>query len=297
LHLSKMRDRREESLWGVAFLAPGLFFFVAFLLFPIFYGLFVSFFRWDLINPMQYVAFGNYYRFVLEDPKTGRIAVNTLVFLVEVVPLSVFLPLIIAVLLSRTGGLKTVYQPIYFLPLISSNVAVALVWRWIFSKNFGLLNSILLHVSQKRIDWLGDQHFALACISLIVVWKTLPLNIILMIAAVRDTPRELYESATLDGCGELPTFRYITFPMVSSTTFFVLVLTLITCFFNGFDIIRVLTQGGPIDSTNIYVYYLYENAFLNQRMGYASAISFIFFIFILIVTLLQFRLQRRWVHY
>jgi ABC-type sugar transport system permease subunit len=114
---------------------------------------------------------------------------------------------------------------------------------------------------------------------------------------VRDVPQELYESARLDGCNDFKLFKHITFPLVSPATFFVFILTLVTCFFNGFDIIKVLTQGDPIDSTNIYVYYLYESAFLNQRMGYGSAISFIFFIFILIFTLLQFRLQKRWVHY
>jgi multiple sugar transport system permease protein len=246
---------------------------------------------------MRFVGFLNYIKLFSTDPKMGQVALNTFIFLIEVVPASVIIPLIIAVLLSKTRIFKKLLQSIYFLPLISSNVAIALVWRWIFSKNYGLVNAIISFATEENIYWLGDTRFALLVISIIVIWKTIPLNIILLIAAVRDIPKEYYESAELDGCNEFDLFRHITFPMVSPTTFFVLILTLITCFFNGFDIIKVLTQGDPIDSTNIYVYYLYESAFLNQKMGYGSAISFVFFIFILIFTIIQFRLQRRWVHY
>ena len=176
-------------------------------------------------------------------------------------------------------------------------MAIALVWRWIFSTKYGFVNAILDFILKDNINWLGDPRFALLSISIIVIWKTIPLNIILYIAAVRNIPQELYESARLDGASEFKLFRYITIPSVSPTTFFVLILTIVSSFFNGFDVIRVLTQGGPVDSTNIYVNYLYEKAFLDQRFGYGNTISFVFFIFILIFTIWQFRLQRRWVYY
>lgn len=292
-----MKRSTNEALWGVAFLTPGFLAFVVFLLVPIIFSLYISFFRWDLISPMRFVGLANYVRFFSGDQETTRVFVSTIGFLVQVVPLSVFLPLIIAVFLTDIPHFRQSFQTVYFLPLISSNIAIALVWRWIFSRSYGLLNAILSVVTEENINWLGDAATALPAVSTIVVWKTIPLNIILYLAAVRDVPRELYESAKLDGCNDWQLFRRITFPMVSPVTFFVFVLTLVTSTFNGFDVVRVLTQGGPVDATNIYVHYLYESAFLNQRMGYGGAISFIFFLIIFGFTLIQFRLQRRWVHY
>lgn len=295
----KINLEKNEYIWSGLFLAPGFLFFLIFLLIPIFFSLYVSFFKWDLLTPMKFIGFNNYINLFCNDPKVRQVVLNTFIFLIEVVPISVFLPLIIAVLLSKVGLLKNFFQSVYFLPLISSNVAIALVWRWIFSKNYGLVNALISFITKENINiyWLGDTKYALTIISIIVIWKTIPLNVILFIAAVRDIPQELYESARLDGCSEFNLFKYITFPMASPTTFFVLILTLTTCFFNAFDIIKVLTQGDPIDATNIYVYYLYESAFLNQKMGYGSAISFVFFIFILFFTIFQFRLQKRWVYY
>lgn len=292
-----MTRTRSEAWWGAVFIAPGLIMFIVFLLGPILFSLYASFFRWDLISPMRYTGLANYARFFSGDQETSRVFESTVVFLVEVVPISVFLPLFIAVLLTDVRKLRAPFQTIYFLPLISSNVAIALVWRWIFSKSYGLLNALLQFGLTENIYWLGDTRFALSAISTIVIWKTIPLNIILYLAAVRDVPRELYESARIDGCGEPRLFWYITFPMVSPVTFFVFVLTLVTSTFNGFDVVKVLTQGGPVDSTNIYVYYLYEQAFRNMRMGYGSAISFVFFLFLFGFTLVQFWLQKRWVHY
>ena len=292
-----LSSRKREYLWSLIFHSPGFIFFTIFLLTPILFSLYLSFFRWDVIRPMKFIGLSNFIKIFTKDPKMGQVTLNTFIYILEVVPASVFIPLIIAVLLTKIKVLRGFYQSIYFLPLISSTVAVALVWRWIYSKDYGLLNSILSFALKENINWLRDTRFTLLAISIIVFWKTIPINIILFLAAVRDVPKEFYEAGKIDGCREIGLFKYVTWPLVSPTIFFVLILTIITSFFNGFDVVKVLTQGGPLDTTNIYVYYLYDRAFTNFQMGYASAMSFIFFIAILIFTYIQFVLQRRWVHY
>lgn len=297
LKRKKSIEKRNEVLWSVIFHSPGFIFFSIFLLIPILFVIYLSFFKWNITQPMRFVGISNYIKFFSKDPKVGKVTLNSFVFLLETVPAAIIIPLILSILLDKIRIGKGFFHTIYFLPLVSSAVAIALVWRWVFSTEYGVLNYILGFVLKEKISWLQDQRFALFSISLILVWKTIPINTILFLSAVKNVPPQLYESAKLDGCKEWKLFRYITVPMVSPTIFFLVILTTITSFFNGFDLVKVLTQGGPLDSTNIFVYYSYQKAFSTLQFGYASTISVIFFLFILIITFIQFVLQKKWVHY
>lgn len=293
----RLNTIKKEYLWSVLFQAPAFIFFTIFLLGPIFFSIFLSFFKWDVIKPMKFYGISNYVKFFVTDPRMGKVILNTIIFIFEVVPASIIIPLILAILLTKIRVARSFFQAIYFLPLVSSTVAISLVWRWVYSTEYGILNSILSIFTDQKISWLRDSRFALLAISIIVIWKTIPINTILFIAAVRNVPSDLHEAARIDGCREIGLFKYVTFPLVTPTIFFVMILTMITSFFNGFDVIKVLTRGGPLDATNIYVYYLYEKAFSNFQFGYASAISVIFFLIILAFTYIQFILQKKWVNY
>ena len=289
-------SRRKEYLWSILFHGPGFVFFTIFFLAPILFSIFISFFKWRVISPMRFAGLANYIK-IFSDPKIGQVSTNTIIFVLEVLIFSVVISLLIAILLSKIKISKSFFQSIYFLPLISSGVSVALMWRWIYSEEYGILNVLLKFFIKENIAWLNDSRFALTSIAIILIWKIIPLNVILFTAAVKNVPASLYEAAKIDGCREIGLFWYVTLPMISPTLFFVIILTLINSFFAGFDLVKVLTQGGPLNSTNTYAYYLYEVAFNNFQFGYASSIAFMFFAVILIITYVQFVLQKKWVHY
>ena len=284
--------KKEELFWGIVFVSPGFIFFIIFMLFPIILGFVLSFFRWDVIRPIRFVGLSNFIKMFTEDPKMGQVATSTLIYIVEVIPASVIISLVFAILLTKIKKFRGFFQSIYFLPLIASTVAISLVWRYVYSANFGLLNSLLRFFLDENIDWLRDPRFALSAISIIMIWKNISFNIILFLAAVRNVPDQLYEAARIDGCRELGLFKYITIAQIKPTIVLVTILTIVTSFYNGFDIVRVLTKGGPLYKTSIYVYYIFEQGFDKLKIGYSSAISFIFFIIIAVFTIIQLQTQR-----
>jgi len=287
-----LSQKNEELFWGIAFSAPGLIFFTIFMLVPIIMGFVLSFYRWDVIRPMRFIGFDNFVKIFTGDPKMGQVAISTVLYTLEVIPASVIISLIFAILLTKIVRFRSFFQSIYFLPLVASTVAISLVWRYVYSANFGLLNSMLRFFLDENIDWLQNPRFALLAVSVIMIWKNIAFNIILFLAAVRNVPDHLYEAARIDGCRELGLFKYITIPAIKPTIVLVTILTVVTSFYNGFDVVRVLTQGGPLYKTSIYVYYMFEQGFDKLKIGYSSAISFIFFIVIAIFTVIQLQFQR-----
>jgi multiple sugar transport system permease protein len=290
---------RTEWLWALFFLGPNLLLFLTFTLFPIVFGFGASFFDWNMIEPPVFIGGKNYAKFFFGDPLTYKVLGNSLYFVAGALPISVLVPLVVATLLN--SGLRGMrfFRSVYFLPLVTSAVATATVFKWMYGKQFGPLNQFVSVFGIPRQDWLFDEHLVIPALILTAIWHRVPLNIIFYLAALQGVPRSLYEAAKIDGAGPWQQFRYVTWPMVTPTTFFVLIITAISLLIGSFDMVHVMTagQGGPLDASNILVFNIWRTAFLYFQMGYASAMAYVLFLVVLVFTTVQWVLQRRWVHY
>lgn len=286
----------RSALWGYFFLLPNILGFLAFNLFPLLFAIGLSFTRWDLISKPAFVGLHNYQKLFLED-ESFRIAVkNTLIFTALSVPTSTVISLVLASALNQKIRGTTFYRTAYFLPVVSSTVAVALVWAWLFNPDFGLANHILLKLGLPKFKWLASSKTALLSIVLVSVWRAIGPSTVIFLAGLQGIPEELYDAGKIDGANACQLFRYITLPMLSPTTFFVIVVSIIGSF-QVFDLVYVMTGGGPGRATLVIVYYIYQHAFRWFRMGYAASIAFVLFTAIFALTLIQIRLSGRWVHY
>lgn len=286
----------RSALWGYLFLLPNILGFLAFNVFPVLFAIGMSFTRWDLISKPAFVGLGNYQRLFLED-ESFRIAVkNTLIFTGLSVPAVTIISLILANALNQKIRGTTFYRTAYFLPVVSSTVAVALVWAWFFNPDFGLANDILLKLGLPKFKWLASSATALPSIVMVSVWRGIGPSTVIFLAGLQGIPEELYDAGKIDGANSRQLFRYITLPMLSPTTFFVIVVSIIGSF-QVFDLVYIMTGGGPGRASLVIVYYIYQNAFRWFRMGYAASVAFVLFIVIFVLTLIQIRLSGRWVHY
>lgn len=256
----------------------------------------MSFSHWDMISPPQWAWFGNY-KDLWHSDLFWEVFRNTLYFILLAVPLSVVCSLALALLVNTSMRGITFFRTAYFLPVVSSMIAVALVWSWIFNPEYGLLNYLLrIAFGVHGPAWLEDTSYALPAMVIVTVWKGLGYSMVVFLAGLQNIPEDLYHAATIDGAGMWKRFRHITLPLLSPTTFFILVITLINSF-QVFEQTYVLTKGGPANSTLTLSYYIYQNAFQFFQMGKAAALSYVLFAVIFAVTLIQFRVQKRWVFY
>ena len=257
---------------------------------------FMSFTQWDVISSPEWVWLDNYVNLWHSD-LFWEVFGNTLYFILLAVPLSLVFSLALA-LVANTGlrGI-TFFRTAYFLPVVSSMIAVALVWSWIYNPEDGLLKYLLrLLFGVRGPAWLDSTAWALPAMVIVTVWKGLGYSMVIFLAGLQNIPQDLYHAATIDGAGVWKRFRHITLPMLSPTTFFVLVITLINSF-QVFEQTYVLTKGGPANATLTMSYYIYQNAFQFFQMGKAAALSYVLFALIFGVTLMKFRVQKRWVFY
>ena len=291
------RLHRRDWLWALFFLGPNLLLFLSFTLFPMLFGLGVSFFNWNMIEPPRFVGLGNYVQFFTGDPLIGKVVGNSAYFVLGALPASVLIPLGLAVLLDKGVKGTRIFRSVYFLPLVASAVAASTIFKWIYAKDFGVLNQLTGLVGIPRQDWLFDEKLVIPSLIVVAVWQRIPLNIILYLAALQGVPRVLYEAARIDGAGAWAQFRHVTWPMVTPTTFFVIIITTINLMVGSFDMINVMTQGNPLNASNILVFNIWRTAFIYFQMGYAAAMSYILFVVVLGFTAIQWVLQRRWVHY
>jgi multiple sugar transport system permease protein len=290
------RRRWRDVPWVTLFLGPNLVLFLVFTAFPIVFGLALSFSNWNIVEPMTFAGLGNYAK-LLQDPLTLKTIEITLYYTVGVLPCSLALSLFFAILLNQRIRLLGFWRGIFFLPMVTSGVAIALVWKWLYAYQFGAVNSLMALVGISRQNWLFDQKLVMPAIIVVAIWAALPVQIIFFLAGLQGVPKELYEAASIDGAGRWQQFRNVTWPLITPTTFFLLIITLIGSFTGGFDIVWNLTQGGPLDSSDLFVVQLYRTAFVYFQMGYASAMAYGLFLAVLVVTIIQWRSQGRWVHY
>ena len=256
----------------------------------------LSFTRWEIVTPPQWIGFGNYTA-MFGSELFWVVFRNTFYYTILSVPLSLAGSLALALLVNHKLKGITFFRTVYFLPVVSSMVAVALIWSSLYNPEVGLLNYLLkLFFGISGPSWLADTKWAMPAMVLMSLWKSLGYNMIIFLAGLQNIPEELYEAANIDGARSWHRFSRITIPMLSPTTFFVLVINLIGSF-QVFEQTYMLTKGGPANATLTLSYYIYQNAFQFFKMGYAAAMGYVLFAIIFIITLVQFRYQRRWVFY
>ncbi len=292
-----MKLKKRETLAGWLFLLPGLIGFSLFVFGAVVVSLVLSFLDWDMITQPRFVGLDNYARLLTRDLTFRLVLKNTFWFVVGTVPTRVILGLLLAMILVKKIPGRTVFRAAVFLPVIVPTVSAAMVWRWIFNADFGLLNEFLYQLGFSNLPrWLSQPNWALTALVIFSVWKDVGLSCVIFMAGLEGIPISLYEAAWIDGASKPKAFWYITLPLLSPTTFFVIVINIISSF-QVFDQAYVLTGGGPGHATSTIVYYIYSNAFQWFRMGYASAIAWILFGIIFLATLIQFSYQRKWVYY
>lgn len=290
------RTRRDEILWAIALLAPNLALFVVFMVLPLGAGLALAFFKWDVISAPEFVGVRNFAR-LLDDDSIVASAGITLVYFLEVVPSSVALGFLVATVLDAGWRGFRAFRVAYFMPIIISLVSSAVIWKWIYDSRYGVLNYLLGAVGLNPVAWLLDPGAVIHALALLSIWRILPIPILFFTAALQEVPRDLYEAARIDGATAWQMVRRITWPLVSPTTFFIGITATTFALFGSFDLVSVMTRGGPSDASDTLVYHVYVLAFERLLMGYAASLSTVLFLLILLITVLYFRAQARWVHY
>jgi multiple sugar transport system permease protein len=290
----RLSRQARRNIEGWLFASPWIVGFVLFTLGPMLASAVMAFMKWDLLSSPTYTGLDNF-RQALADPLVRQALKVTTLYAVISVPLNVVLGLGLALLLnSGIRGLRF-YRTAYFLPSVLSGVAVALLWRWVFENQFGLANTLLSYIGLRGPNWLGDGDWALPALILMNVWA-IGGGMIIYLAGLQGIPTELYEAAEVDGASWWQRLWKITLPLVTPALFFQLVIGVIQAL-QVFTQPYVMTGGGPYNSTLFYVLYLYQNAFKYFQMGYASALAWILFAYILVLTLMIFRSGDSWVHY
>ena len=275
---------------GWIFILPALLGTIVFIIIPVFCSFGLSFAKWDLLNPIEFVGFQNY-KEIFNEPVFFKILINTIVFAVSTSLFGVIIPLILAAILNAKIRGSEFFKTAYFLPFITPMIVIGIVWEWIFDPNIGILNNVIhLH-----INWLYDTNFAMPALIIVSVWKLIGYNMIIFLSALSGISQSLFEAAKIDGAGVIDTFKNVTVPMLSPTIFFVIIITAISSF-QVFDLIYLMTQGGPLDSTNVLVYAIYKNAFEYFNIGKASAIAYVLFVIILVLTLFQWKFRKKIVY-
>lgn len=274
-----------------AFIAPNLLLFTTFVFLPMVFAVYISFHRWTVIGEPTFIGVANYRRLVF-DPLFWQALKNTVVYSLGAVPVSMALGLTLAVLLNRRMVGRTLLRSLFFLPVVISSVVAAILAAWVFNDNYGVINMVLERLGFEPVAWLSSPAWALPSLIVTTWWVRLGFCMIVYLAALQSIGTHYYEAAELDGASRLQQFRHITWPLLAPATFLLLILSVIHSF-QVFDLIYVMTGGGPGFATTMLVQYIYQSAFVTSEMGYASAMGMALFVLIVGFTILQWRLSRQ----
>ncbi len=280
----------------ILFVGPNLILFAAFTYWPLFYSFYLSTVRWDLISPRKRPVGLDNYRYLWENEGFHTVLRNTALFTVGAVGGSMILGLMAALLLNQKLRGRDAARAVVFMPTLLSGAAIGIVWVYMFDPRYGLIRTIIRPLGLESPNWLRDTTWALPAIIIVYVWKNLGFATVIYLAGLQGIPKDLYEAARIDGAGAWWRFRSVTLPLLSPISFF-LVVTSILNSFQAFDIIRVMTRGGPVDATNTLIYYIYDQGFVAFNAGRASAAAVVLFVIMLVITMAQLRFQERRVHY
>ncbi len=295
--LPEITPKQREAFVGYLFILPTYVGFIIFILYPLIESMRISFQEFSLLRGSTYIGFDNYAQ-MFADPRLRISYVNTVTFTLFAVFFNAGVGLILAVMLNRRLPvlMRNLYRSIFFFPVLIAHTYIAVIWRFLYAQDTGVINYYLGVFGVDAIPWLSNAHWAMAAIIILDVWKNTGFAMLVFLAGLQSIPNEYYEAAQLDGANERQLFFRVTIPLLSPTIFFILVIFMIGAL-QVFDTIIVLTAGGPGDATRSVVLYIYEIAFRTFNMGYAAAVSMTLFAIILVLTALQFWISRRWVHY
>lgn len=294
-----MNNERKETIVGWLFLAPEFIGILLLYVFPVFFSLFLSFSEWNLVggvSNIKFIGLENYIK-MFQDDKVIMALKNNMLFTVVTVPVGMILALLLAVFIHTRVYFKSYFKVAFFIPYISSIIALGAVWSALFHPSQGPINQFLMRLGMTDPPkWLADTSYSLVAIMIITIWAGIGYQIIIYLAGLANIPEEMYEAASIDGASGYHKFMKITLPLLGPTISF-LMITLLIGSFKVFDLVAFLTAGGPNNSSTVLVYRIYEEGFRNYKMGYASAISWLLFAIVGIVTLITYQIQNRKVHY
>lgn len=281
-----MKKDYGNSVCGIYFVLPALIGIFIFIIIPIFCSFALSFTEWDLLDEIKFVGLNNY-KSVLTEPVFRQILINTIVYAVSVTIFAVIIPLLLAdIINSKIRGVEW-FKMIYFIPFITPAVVIAIVWSWIFDPNIGAVNTLF----KTHLEWLFDTRLAMPVLIFVSVWKLIGYNVILFLTGFANISSNIYEAAKIDGASWGKCFWNITLPLLKPTVYFITLVTAISSF-QVFDLIYVMTSGGPKDSTNVIVYSIYKYAFEYFDIGKACALAYILFIVIFILAIFQKKIKK-----
>ena len=281
---------RKESGMAYLFISPALILFIVFTMLPAVMALFFSFTNYDILSALKWVGMDNFVR-LWNDEMFFRSLLNVTYYTVLFVPSMIVFSLAVALALNRDVPGMRLFRTIYYAPMVTSTVAASTVWIWLLHRDYGLINQLLSYVGIHGPAWLSNSNTAMIAIVVVTLWQGLGGNMIIYLAGLQGIPEHLYEAATVEGANKWQVFRYVTWPALRPTTFFVTINSLIGSF-QLFDQAYVMTKGGPGNATMTVVYNIYQSGFEQLQMGYASAQAFVLFLIILVVSLINIRFNR-----
>lgn len=294
--LLKFRHAFAKSFWGYVFILPSMLIIILFKLVPLLIGFAISFTDWNLLSSPEFIGLQNYAR-LINDPATKQIFGNTFYYAFLSVPLNLALSLGIAVALNQKIKGLSFFRTSYYIPVVAASVAVSAVWVWLLS-DFGIINTFLTSLGSKSVNFLHDTRYALTSIIFVDVWKNFGFNVVIFLAALQDVPEELNDAARVDGANKSGIFKHVTLPLISPSIFFTAVMGIIGSL-QTFDLVYNMSlkhEGGPARATSTVGFYIWQNAFKYSNMGYAAAISFVLMAILLVLTIIQWRMRRKWVY-
>jgi multiple sugar transport system permease protein len=284
--------------YSYLFIAPAIILFSVFVFVPVIASFFLSFTRYNILTPPVWVGLDNYYNIFFKDPRFWKALFNTTLYAVGVVPVGISIALLLAVAIDRKIKCKNFFKSIFFMPVVTSVIAISVIWKWLFAGDkYGLINHWLMNLGLSPVDWLMSPTWTLPAIIIMSIWAGLGYNIILLLAGLQTIPRTFYESADIDGASGWHKFWHITMPLLRPTLLFVVIMSMINSF-QLFEQVYIMTAGtgegvgGVLDCALSLVAYLYERGFQRFEMGYASAIAYILFAIILVVTFINMKVAR-----
>ncbi|MDI6617098.1 MAG: sugar ABC transporter permease [Clostridiales bacterium] len=296
--MSKLSNNKvADYAWGYFMIAPTIIGLIILNVWPLIQTAYLSLCKFTGFDQPKFIGLGNFIK-LFHDKEVIQAVYNTLAYTVIAVPIGVLLSLIIAVLLNSNIKGKTVYRTLYFLPVVSTPAAVAMVWKWLMNYDYGLINYVLSKIGIHGPNWISDPHFVLASLIIVGIWSSLGYNMVILLAGLQEIPTTYYEAASIDGAGAVKKFFSITIPMVSPTLFFVVITTMISSL-QVFDLIFMMigTSNPALPNVQSLVFLFYKYSFMIYNKGYGSAIAILLFIIIMIFTLIQLKYQKKWVHY
>lgn len=293
--MKRAKIQRQEYTAGLLFVSPSIIFFLCFFLLPLIVCIYAGFTNWNILSPLRkFVGFRNYIQ-IFHDPKFWQALRNTFYMLLPI-PFYLILGLLFAYACHHKIAWERLFRVLYYLPYISSIVALVIIWKWLFNYEFGIVNHVVGLLGGKKIDWLNDPIWTKRMIVMMITWKFIGIISIYYLAVLKSVPKAYYEAAEIDGASSLQQFVKITFPLITPTTFYLTVVGIIGSLQTFIEVQLFAPDGGREYKVATVVYYIWQKAFTSSQMGYASATAAIFGLFIMALTLIQLRLSKSWVY-